>query len=81
MRVVAKTDRNHFELWVANKGERVPETAMQGEVRNSRNGLGLGLHIASQRAQAHRRRIDVTSTPEEPRFVFWMPLVQTDQDK
>ena len=35
MRVVAKTDGNHFELWVANKGEPVPETAMQSFLSRS----------------------------------------------
>ncbi|MBR0925175.1 sigma-B regulation protein RsbU (phosphoserine phosphatase) [Bradyrhizobium ottawaense] len=85
VRVGARTDDREFTLWVANAGEQIPEQAMQrlfepffrGEVRNSRNGLGLGLHIASQIAQAHGGRIDVTSTPEETRFVFSMPLVQT----
>ena len=46
----------------------------RGEVRDSRNGLGLGLHIASQIAQAHGGRIEVTSTADETRFVFRTPL-------
>ena len=85
VRVGARTDSDEFKLWVANAGEPISEAAMQrlfepffrGEVRNSRQGLGLGLHIASQIAQAHSGRIDVTSTSDETRFVFTMPLTQT----
>ena len=80
--VGAKTEGGVFELWVANAGQPIPAIAMEklfepffrGDVRSSRQGLGLGLHIASQIAQAHEGRIDVTSTPEETRFVFKMPL-------
>lgn len=85
VRIGVKTEGGEFRLWVTNAGEPIPEAAMQklfepffrGEVRNSRQGLGLGLHIASQIAQAHGGRIDVTSTPDETRFVFTMPLTQT----
>jgi sigma-B regulation protein RsbU (phosphoserine phosphatase) len=82
VRVGAKTEDGVFELWVANGGEPIPAIAMgklfepffRGDIRSSRQGLGLGLHIASQIAQAHGGRIDVTSTPDETRFVFRMPL-------
>jgi phosphoserine phosphatase RsbU/P len=82
VRVGAKTEDGVFELWVANAGEPIPAIAMgklfepffRGDIRSSRQGLGLGLHIASQIAQAHGGRIDVTSTPDETRFVFRMPL-------
>jgi sigma-B regulation protein RsbU (phosphoserine phosphatase) len=83
VRVGARTEGDEFKLWVANAGEPISEAAMQrlfepffrGEVRYSRQGLGLGLHIASQIAQAHSGRIEVTSTPDETRFVFTMPLI------
>jgi sigma-B regulation protein RsbU (phosphoserine phosphatase) len=84
VRVGARTDNGIFELWVANAGNPIPESAMErlfepffrGDARDSRQGLGLGLHIASQIALAHGGRIDVTSTPDETRFVFSMPLNQ-----
>ena len=82
VRVGATTEGGQFKLWVANAGEPIPPAAMEklfepffrGDVRDSRQGLGLGLHIASQIAQAHGGRIDVTSTAEETRFIFAMPL-------
>lgn len=85
VRVRAKTEGGELKLSVANGGEPIPAAAMEklfepffrGDVRDSRQGLGLGLHIASQIAQAHGGRIDVTSTPDETRFVFKMPLTQT----
>jgi hypothetical protein len=46
----------------------------RGEVRASRQGLGLGLHIASQIAKAHDGVLTVTSTPEETKFAVVMPL-------
>jgi phosphoserine phosphatase RsbU/P len=85
VRVGAKTQGGKFELWVANAGEPIPPGAMEklfepffrADVRSSRQGLGLGLHIASQIAQAHGGGIDVASGPEETRFVFTMPLIST----
>jgi phosphoserine phosphatase RsbU/P len=82
VRVGAKTEAGELKLWVANSGEPIPAAAMEklfepffrGNVRASRQGLGLGLHIASQIAHAHGGRIDVTSTVDETRFVFTMPL-------
>jgi sigma-B regulation protein RsbU (phosphoserine phosphatase) len=82
VRVRAKTEDGLFKLSVANGGEPIPAAAMEklfepffrGEVRASRQGLGLGLHIASQIAKAHNGVLTVSSTPEETRFTFVMPL-------
>ena len=82
VRVRAQTKNGIFELSVANGGESIPEAAMarlfepffRGEVRQSRQGLGLGLHIASQIAKAHGGLLTVTSTSEETKFTFAMPL-------
>ena len=84
VRVGAKTEGGEFRLWVANAGEPIPPATMEklfepffrGDVRDSRQGLGLGLHIASKIAQAHGGRIDVTSTPDETQFIFTMPLAR-----
>ena len=77
-----------LELWVANDGEPIPSKAMErlfqpffrGEARASRNGLGLGLHIASEIAKAHGGVLSATSNATETRFVFIMPLHQPASD-
>ena len=82
VRVGATTEGGELKLWVANGGEPITPAAMEklfepffrGDVRDSRQGLGLGLHIAWQIAQAHGGRIDVTSTAQETKFIFTMPL-------
>ena len=78
----ATTEDGLFKLSVANGGEPIPEAALnklfepffRGKVRPSRQGLGLGLHIASQIAMAHEGTLTATSTNEETRFTFVMPL-------
>jgi sigma-B regulation protein RsbU (phosphoserine phosphatase) len=82
VRVRAETTDGLFKLSVTNGGEPIPQAAMEklfepffrGEVRASRQGLGLGLHIASQIAKAHEGVLTVTSTAEETKFTFVMPL-------
>jgi sigma-B regulation protein RsbU (phosphoserine phosphatase) len=82
VRVGATTENGRFAFWVANAGEPIPEAAMaklfepffRADIRDSRQGLGLGLHIAAQIAEAHGGRLAVTSTAEETRFLFTMPL-------
>lgn len=82
MRIHAATNAEELELWVANSGAPIPPTTMErlfqpffrGEVRPSLQGLGLGLHIASEIAKAHGGAIEAISTPEETRFTFRMPL-------
>ena len=82
VRVFASTDHGVFELWVANEGDPIPEAAMdqlfqpsfRGQVRTSEQGLGLGLHIASEIAKAHEGTLTVKSSADETRFTFLMPL-------
>jgi phosphoserine phosphatase RsbU/P len=82
VRVGASTDNGMFELWVSNAGEPIPDAAMahlfqpffRGQVRASLQGLGLGLHIASEIAKAHEGTLTVASTADETRFTFLMPL-------
>ena len=79
---VKATTNGKFELAVCNKGTPIPSAAMdrlfqpfsRGEVQPSQGGLGLGLYIASEIAQAHAGTIEVTSSAEETCFTFVMPL-------
>jgi sigma-B regulation protein RsbU (phosphoserine phosphatase) len=80
--VHASTENGLFKLSVCNAGDPIPEEAMtrlfepffRGQVRVSRQGLGLGLHIASQIAKAHDGALTVSSTAKETCFSFVMPL-------
>lgn len=80
--VHAETREGWFELWVANAGQPIPAAAMdklfepffRGNAHASRQGLGLGLYIASQIAKAHGGELTVNSSAEETRFTFTMPL-------
>jgi signal transduction histidine kinase len=82
VRVRATTTDGAFELSVANSGEPIPADAMERlfqpfhrmSAQDTHQGLGLGLYIASEIARAHDGTIDVTSSPEEIRFTFRMPL-------
>jgi sigma-B regulation protein RsbU (phosphoserine phosphatase) len=70
-----------LKLWVSNAGEPIAPTAMErlfqpffrGEVRASQQGLGLGLHIASEIARAHGGALQVQSDAVETRFTLTMP--------
>jgi signal transduction histidine kinase len=82
VRVHAGTDGAELELWIANRGDPIPPATMEqlfqpffrGGAQPSQQGLGLGLHIASEIAKAHGGALEVVSTPEETRFTFRMPL-------
>ena len=82
VRVSAATEEGLFRFSVVNRGEPISEAAIErlfepffrGEVRTSGQGLGLGLYIASQIAKAHEGTLTVTSTPDETRFTFVMPI-------
>jgi signal transduction histidine kinase len=80
IRVTARTINGAFELAVTNYGAPITDKAMgnlfkpymRGD-RPSQQGLGLGLYIAAQIAQAHEGTLTASSTVEETRFVFTMP--------
>ncbi len=83
VRVKALTAGGVFELSVSNAGEQISPAALsqlfkpfvRGEVTPNQQGLGLGLYIASEIARAHGGTLTATSSPEETRFTFRMPLV------
>ena len=80
--VRARTEQGTFELSVANSGDPIPPAAMKqlfhpfyrGTVKQSLQGLGLGLYIASEIARAHGGTLGVDSSAGETRFTFQMPL-------
>jgi signal transduction histidine kinase len=81
--VTATSDRDGFELCVANGGQSIPADKLgrlfqpfsRGAEATPQPGLGLGLYIAAEVARAHRGTLGVSSTAESgTRFVFRMPV-------
>ena len=82
VQVHATTKGGELELSVANSSQPIPPEAIirlfqpfyRVSAQDAVQGLGLGLYIASEIARAHRGKIEVTSSAQETRFTFWMPL-------
>lgn len=82
IRVDARIAEGQLHLSVANSGEPIPQQSLprlfqpfkRGEGSASLQGLGLGLYIASQIAEAHGGSLVVQSDEAETRFTFRMPV-------
>lgn len=83
VRILAETTASTLVIAVTNNGEQIPRDALgrlfqpfyRGDARNPQQGLGLGLHIASEIARAHGGTLTVKSDSAETCFTFTMPLI------
>jgi hypothetical protein len=79
--VEAAVRNGEFVMSVINEGDKIPENQIdqlfqpfaRGKVKKGQDGLGLGLFIALEIAQAHGGQINVFSNDIETRFTFTMP--------
>ncbi|WP_223796753.1 GAF domain-containing sensor histidine kinase [Sphingomonas nostoxanthinifaciens] len=81
VKVSAESKEGVFRLMVVNGGPTIPPDIMptlfqpftRSAEGSSRNGLGLGLFIASEIAKAHGGTIEAICADGETRFVLTMP--------
>ncbi|HEX3080392.1 MAG TPA: GAF domain-containing sensor histidine kinase [Puia sp.] len=74
-------ENGEFSMSVANSGDKIPENLIgqifrpfsRGQIKKGHDGLGLGLFIASEIAEAHGGQIEVISDETVTRFTFTMP--------
>lgn len=77
----AAQDEDGLDLSIANQGEPIPEALLdnlfqpftRAENSTSRQGLGLGLYIASEIAKSHGGTLSATSDDNETRFTLRIP--------
>jgi len=82
VRIRGGIEAGQVEICVSNGGKPIPAEKLdklfqpfrRGDAASSMQGLGLGLYIAYQIAQAHNGRIDVTSDATETCFILRMPV-------
>ncbi|MGK6323712.1 ATP-binding protein [Sphingomonas sp. DT-51] len=88
VRVLCTGSTTDFELRVSNFGRKIPAEVQaalfqpfeRGQTPK-REGLGLGLYIASAIAEAHGGSLTVSSTDKETCFCFHMPVSELQGDR
>ncbi len=80
--ITAKNSEDLFILEVTNASDTIPEKTFKDIFKpfttshsdNKKDGLGLGLYIASEIAKAHNGKLEVTSAEDQTSFKFSMPI-------
>ena len=89
VRIEAETRDGQFVLSITNYGDKISETVLQrifqpfsrGEVKQGKEGLGLGLYIAAEIARAHGGDLSVSSTEKETSFTLRMPACASSSSR
>ncbi|AHB48036.1 sensor histidine kinase [Hyphomicrobium nitrativorans NL23] len=82
IRIFGILEDGHLVVSVANEGRPIPPSKIATifepfnalETRGAKEGLGLGLYIASEISRAHGGTLSVSSTLVETRFTFKAPI-------